>query len=111
MTFASFFTRAVEQAPYAYQEALASKLFASRPVLDALVAPTGLGKTAAVTLAWAWDRVLERRGPRRMVWCLPMRTLVEQTAREVQRWFERLAFRRKPQTTYDCAQPCTREFY
>jgi CRISPR-associated endonuclease/helicase Cas3 len=53
---------------------------------------TGLGKTAAVVLAWLWNRVYPQvrnsnfdnrtsPWPRRLVYCLPMRTLVEQTAR------------------------------
>ena len=46
-----------------------------------LVAPTGSGKTAAVTLGWAAHRLRSPDAtPRRLVWCLPMRTLVEQTA-------------------------------
>ena len=42
-----------------------------------LIVPTGSGKTAAVTLGWAAHR-LRNPGttPRRLVWCLPMRTLV-----------------------------------
>lgn len=43
--------------------------------------PTGMGKTEALTCAWLWG--IGGRGwartPRRLVWCLPMRTLVEQT--------------------------------
>jgi CRISPR-associated endonuclease/helicase Cas3 len=49
--------------------------------------PTGLGKTAAVVLAWLWNRVapqIENRKseivnsswPRRLVYCLPIRTRV-----------------------------------
>ena len=57
-----------------------------------LVAPTGSGKTAAVTLGWAAHRLNRRpETPRRLVWCLPMRTLVEQTAEKVKEWFGRLA--------------------
>ena len=57
-----------------------------------LVAPTGSGKTAAVTLGWAAHRLRSpERTPRRLVWCLPMRTLVEQTAEVVKEWFGRLA--------------------
>ena len=55
--------------------------------------PTGLGKTAAVVLAWLWNRVA-RQGqdwPRRLVYCLPMRTLVEQTEGNVQTWLLRLS--------------------
>jgi len=55
--------------------------------------PTGLGKTAAVVLAWLWNRVRLQnpKWPRRLVYCLPMRTLVEQTEKEVRRWILRLA--------------------
>lgn len=50
--------------------------------------PTGLGKTAAVVMAWAWNRVINKDSdwPRRLVYCLPMRTLVEQTRDETERW-------------------------
>jgi len=50
--------------------------------------PTGLGKTAGVVLAWLWNRVEQKRPdwPRRLVFCLPMRTLVEQTEDNVRDW-------------------------
>lgn len=43
--------------------------------------PTGMGKTLGVLAAWLWHRLHRRddRWPRRLVWCLPMRVLVEQT--------------------------------
>ena len=57
-----------------------------------LIAPTGSGKTAAVTLGWVAHRLrAPDTTPRRLVWCLPMRTLVEQTADSVKGWFGRLA--------------------
>ena len=57
-----------------------------------LIAPTGSGKTAAVTLGWAAHRLRSPElTPRRLVWCLPMRTLVEQTAMAVKGWFDKLA--------------------
>ena len=57
-----------------------------------LIAPTGSGKTAAVTLGWAAHRLRDPdTTPRRLVWCLPMRTLVEQTAQAAQDWFGKLA--------------------
>ena len=57
-----------------------------------LIAPTGSGKTAAVTLGWAAHRLRDPDGtPRRLAWCLPMRTLVEQTAEAVREWFRKLA--------------------
>jgi len=58
----------------------------------ALIAPTGSGKTAAVTLGWAAQRQrFPETTPRRLIWCLPMRSLVEQTAKVVGEWFCRLA--------------------
>ncbi len=43
--------------------------------------PTGLGKTEGVLAAWSFHRILraDDQWPRRLVWCLPMRVLVEQT--------------------------------
>ncbi len=47
--------------------------------------PTGFGKTLGVLSAWLWHRAhrKDERWPRRLVWCLPMRVLVEQTESEV----------------------------
>ena len=46
--------------------------------------PTGLGKTLGVLAAWIFHYHVRRDQdwPRRLVWCLPMRTLVEQTEQE-----------------------------
>ena len=88
MTFEQFFSIAFGKnlSPFAYQQALAKQAWP-----DALIAPTGLGKTAAVVLGWAWQHVAaEYAPPRRLVYCLPMRTLVEQTERNVREWLQRL---------------------
>ena len=54
--------------------------------------PTGFGKTLGVLATWAWHRVRQRNDdwPRRLVWCLPMRVLVEQTENEVRSALQRL---------------------
>lgn len=54
--------------------------------------PTGMGKTFGVLAAWAWHRLLrdDERWPRRLVWCLPMRVLVEQVTAEVEAALARL---------------------
>lgn len=44
-----------------------------------LEVPTGSGKTQAILAAWMHQRLVQRRAPRRLVYALPMRTLVEQT--------------------------------
>jgi len=72
----AFFNLAFGQSPFAYQRRIATDA-----ELAALInAPTGAGKTAAILGAWLWRR---RQSPpsvgRRLVYCLPMRTLVEQT--------------------------------
>ncbi|MCS7026834.1 MAG: DEAD/DEAH box helicase [Bryobacteraceae bacterium] len=60
--------------------------------------PTGFGKTAGVVIAWLWNRVHHGRAdwPRRLVFCLPMRTLVEQTERAIQEWLCRGNFDPQP---------------
>ena len=76
-----------EARPDPWQLALATEAWPT-----VLVAPTGSGKTAAVTLGWAAHRLRSPEAtPRRLVWCLPMRTLVDQTADSVRDWFARLA--------------------
>ena len=72
--------------PYGWQRALAEGDWP-----EVLIAPTGSGKTAGVTLAWLYRRLVHPgTTPVRLVWCLPMRTLVDQTAAEIRRWLARL---------------------
>jgi CRISPR-associated endonuclease/helicase Cas3 len=99
--FDDFFQAATKTpAPYEYQRRLAcGEHDAGRSEAEWLTRgtdcqsqliniPTGLGKTAAVVLAWLWNRVQRQdpKWPRRLVYCLPMRTLVEQTEKEVKKW-------------------------
>ncbi len=91
MRFEDFFRAATGTEPYAYQRA-----FASAAILpDLLEAPTGSGKTATAILGWLWRRLHGSPAQRteagsRLVFCLPMRTLVEQTERAVTRWLQQL---------------------
>lgn len=90
-SYKDFFAKAAKKTPYHYQVRLATA-----PQLPDLVAvPTGLGKTAAVVLAWLWRRRFAEPGirkatPRRLVYCLPMRVLVEQTKSVITRWLQHL---------------------
>ena len=94
--FAAFFEAAIGSptGPYPYQACLAR----SRCLPDVLAVPTGCGKTAAATLAWAWRRLecpdpeIRNRTPRRLIYCLPMRSLVEQVHKEIIRWFANLGW-------------------
>jgi CRISPR-associated endonuclease/helicase Cas3 len=62
--------------------------------------PTGYGKTLGILGAWLFHRVErdDERWPRRLVWTLPMRVLVEQTADEVRKCLERLNLLWQPGT-------------
>ena len=89
--FDSFFHEATGNSPYPYQRRLAES-----PLNSCLVdIPTGLGKTAAAILAWLWQRRFEPHAdvrtstPRRLVYCLPMRVVVEARVNDG-RWLNRL---------------------
>ena len=100
MIFGQFFEMATGHAPYDYQQRLAGGDAGQSCESQLIIVPTGLGKTAAVVLAWLRNRVapslnqqpstLNQPWPRRLVYCLPMRTLVEQTETEVRKWMQSL---------------------
>lgn len=108
--FRQAFGRTIEKnfVPFDYQRELATGGFGSKRDQswpDLLEVPTGLGKTAAVTLAWLWKRgwrngaraeATDPGTPRRLVWCLPMRVLVEQTHNSVEKWLRNLGILGKP---------------
>lgn len=95
MEYQTFFTQATGlPAPYPFQSRLAEQLWP-----DLLHVPTGMGKTAAITLAWLWKRgwrngsrceAADARTPRRLVWCLPMRVLAEQSEENIRTWLRAL---------------------
>ncbi|MGH3159174.1 MAG: type I-G CRISPR-associated helicase/endonuclease Cas3g, partial [Streptosporangiaceae bacterium] len=86
-TFSEFFENATGHAPYEYQSRIA------REGLPAVVqAATGTGKTGVI-LAWLWRRLYgpePESTPRRLVYALPQRSLVEQVAGEAERWLANL---------------------
>jgi len=95
MTYRAYdelFTVATSTRPFPYQVA-----FATAAELPALLrVPTGAGKTATAVLGWLWrrrfapDEATRRSTPRRLVFCLPMRTLVEQTSHVARTWLASL---------------------
>lgn len=93
MNFQDFFQSATGNTPYDYQSRLAGRDSGTACHSQLINIPTGLGKTAAVVSAWLWNRVelQNQKWPRRLVYCLPMRTLVEQTRDEIRKWLLRLA--------------------
>ncbi len=97
--FNAFFTKATSFSPHEYQVRIACGDSTGRnrddttPCESMLVdIPTGFGKTAAVVMAWLWNRIENRREdwPRRLVYCLPMRALVEQTFQNTYLWLKSL---------------------
>jgi CRISPR-associated endonuclease/helicase Cas3 len=93
MTFDELFAAATgKPSPYPWQRDLAGR---SQPA-RVIAAPTGAGKTEAVLLEWLWRRLFHEdaeersRTPRRLVYALPMRVLVEQTLRRVDAALNRL---------------------
>lgn len=86
--FSEVFTAATGHAPWPYQEALSRQPCSNR-LIDV---PTGCGKTAAVILAWLYRGTILKDPdcPRRLVFCLPMRTLVDQSESAVRDWLEAL---------------------
>ena len=97
MTYDVFFQHAMQlpdrAGPFPYQARLAEE-----PWPDLLDVATGMGNTAAVTLAWVYKRrvLADPNTPRRLIWCLPMRVLVEQTQGEIRRWLLNLDLAGEP---------------
>jgi CRISPR-associated endonuclease/helicase Cas3 len=89
-SYFNFFRKATGgREPYAFQQR-----FAEAPELPHLLrAPTGSGKTATAVVGWLYrweNRKQFPATPRRLVYCLPMRVLVEQSKRAADGWVDRL---------------------
>jgi CRISPR-associated endonuclease/helicase Cas3 len=97
MDFDTFFQKATkeedqpERQPFPYQHRFAT----SESLPQLIDVPTGAGKTATIVLGWLWrrrfaDEETKRTTPRRLVYCLPMRVLVEQTRGAAEGWIKNL---------------------
>jgi len=81
MTFDELFHAATQgSSPFPWQAHFAT----AEQLPEVVRVPTGAGKTEAAALGWLWRRRLagtemRRQTGRRLVYCLPMRVLVEQT--------------------------------
>lgn len=84
--FEDFFKVATGNSPYPYQKHLSEGSIPS-----VIKVQTGAGKTeAAILSVWLWRRLNNNNVPRRLVYCLPRRTLVEQTVGRVRTWLQKL---------------------
>ncbi len=94
MRYADFFQKATRcptepegRAPYPYQRRFAESELDPSPRPP----PTGSGKTVTAVLGWLWRLVHSGKPtPRRLVYCLPMRVLVEQSVKEAKMWIKNL---------------------
>lgn len=89
--FDNFFLRAARFIPYPFQRHFAL----SEAIPELVSVPTGLGKTAMAVIGWLWrrqgaDAEIRALTPRRLVYCLPMRVLVEQTRDNAVLWLHNL---------------------
>jgi CRISPR-associated endonuclease/helicase Cas3 len=85
--FQNIYNSALGKSPFPYQK----NLMMSPKWPDILEIPTGLGKTASVILAWIAKRLAgDPETPTRIVYVLPMRVLVEQTATCICEWINKL---------------------
>lgn len=85
--FGSFFTQATGFRAYGYQERLARD-----GLPDDFWAPTGTGKTGMI-LVWLWRRLHgpDRAGtPRRLLYVLPQRAVLDEVSGQVQTWLDSL---------------------
>ncbi len=76
------------QTLFPWQEALLEKMLEGTPP-ELIDIPTGLGKTSIVAI-WAVARHCRAQLPRRLVYCLPMRVLVQQTRARAIEWLARI---------------------
>ncbi len=83
--YEEWFKKVTGLAPYSWQASLAAE---AANVDRVLRVPTGFGKTAGAALAWLFHRCVRKDDvwPRRLVFCLPMRVLVEQTEQALAGW-------------------------
>jgi len=91
LDYDEFFRLATGSQPFEWQRRFAT----SETVPSMVSVPTGLGKTAGAILGWLWrrrfaDEATRRATPRRLIYCLPMRVLVEQTRDCSLLWLNRL---------------------
>jgi CRISPR-associated endonuclease/helicase Cas3 len=87
MKYPDFFHLVTGKSSFPYQTRLGEE-----PWPELLEIPTGLGKTAAVIVAWVYKQLNDDpETPKRLFYCLPMRVLVEQTVENVNGWLSNAA--------------------
>lgn len=91
-----FATLTGHESPRQWQSELASESNCRTRVIRI---PTGMGKTEGVLAAWSFYRIRQTNDqwPRRLVWCLPMRVLVEQTEQVASELASKMSANQRPE--------------
>ncbi|MZP28928.1 CRISPR-associated helicase Cas3' [Heliobacterium undosum] len=89
LDYEGFFSYITGHDPYPFQ----SRFACLERWPDTIELPTGCGKTETAVLRWLWKTITatkssEQPSPHRLVYCLPMRILVEQTTQRISRWLD-----------------------
>ena len=87
-TYSEFFKKATSFDPYPYQINIAE----NKDFPQILEVPTGTGKTSSIVIAWIWKLLQnnETYVPQRLVYCLPMRSIVEQVRDNINLWLKNI---------------------
>ncbi len=95
-SFAKSFEILTGNKPFPWQEELAKETSCRTRVIRI---PTGFGKTQGTLAAWGYHRINRQDDlwPRRLIWCLPMRVLVEQTEQVANQFFSTIPVNQRPE--------------
>lgn len=87
VNFKNAFAALTGYEPFPWQEALYERFLSNRPdnIPSSCNLPTGLGKTSVIAI-WLLARQINRSLPRRLVYVVNRRTVVDQTTEEVKRY-------------------------
>ncbi len=86
-SYQEFFKQATGFEPYPYQLKLAEQ----QDFPQVLKIPTGTGKTSSIVIAWVWKLLNNADNvPRRLIYCLPMRSIVEQVRDNINLWLKNI---------------------
>ena len=86
LDFAETFNKLTDHAPFPWQQDLYDHWFAVGKIPKACNLPTGLGKTSVIAI-WLIALANGKTVPRRLVYVVNRRTVVDQTTVEVEKYF------------------------
>ncbi len=90
LNFAKTFAELTDHAPFPWQQDLYDNWFAQGKIPKACNLPTGLGKTSVIAIWLIALANFPKKMPRRLVYVVNRRTVVDQTTDEVEKYRDRL---------------------